>query len=322
MSIQGIKKQVEEDPPSRLRNLVSSNTQRIEDSFLQSVEEAKRDRSLEELAELITQGRIEEALDFVEAIPELIFVAIIATFILSGTSTASFISRAADRPMVFDQLEVTAIDVLRRSRLRLIREFTTEQRNSLRQVLISGISRGINPRQQAREFRDSIGLTTRQVQAVERYRTLLEQGSSEALNRELRDRRFDSTVRRSIRTNTPLESAQINRMVDRYRERYLRYRSEVIGRTEALRAVHQASEETYQQAFNQGILDPNLIIRTWITAEDSRVRDSHNGMQGQQRPVGEAFISDAGNSLRYPGDENAPVSETAQCRCVLTTRFL
>ena len=110
-------------------------------------------------------------------------------------------------------------------------------------------------------------------------------------------------------------------MVGRYRERYLRFRAETIARTEALRAVHQSSEEAYRQAVDQGQLDPGALVRTWITAADERVRGSHRAMMGQQRGFDETFTSGVGNRLRFPGDPNAPASETVRCRCVLTTRL-
>jgi hypothetical protein len=42
-------------------------------------------------------------------------------------------------------------------------------------------------------------------------------------------------------------------------------------------------------------------------------------MNGQLRAFGEPFLSGNGFELAYPGDANAPGSETINCRCVVTT---
>lgn len=57
----------------------------------------------------------------------------------------------------------------------------------------------------------------------------------------------------------------------------------------------------------------------WVTRQDNRVRDSHTDMHGQRRMLGDPFLSGNGNSLLHPHDPNAPIDETANCRCSLVT---
>jgi hypothetical protein len=140
------------------------------------------------------------------------------------------------------------------------------------------------------------------------------------LTRELRDRRFDRSVRRSIRTQEPLTPAQIDRMVERYAQRYVKHRAEVIGRTEALRSVHQGVNEGYEQAIESGKLDRANLERTWDSSRDSRVRRTHRFLNGQKRPWGGTWATENG-VIRYPGDPEAAAEETIQCRCLLTTRI-
>jgi hypothetical protein len=56
--------------------------------------------------------------------------------------------------------------------------------------------------------------------------------------------------------------------------------------------------------------------RDWFTMKDERVRQSHAAMEGQCKPMGEAFRSGLGNLLMYPHDPSAPLADTANCRCV------
>jgi hypothetical protein len=240
---------------------------------------------------------------------------------------ADALSRALGVQVSFDATNLRAVNIMAKNRLALVREFTAQQRATTRAALTEGIRAGLNPRAQARAFRGSIGLTETQQRWVSSYRRLLEQNSSQALTRELRDGRFDRTVQAAIRNDRPLTAAQIEKMVERYRERALKYRSEVIARTEALRSVHEGTEEAIRQGVESGQIDATKTRRVWQTAKDERVRSfetggqtSHRSMHNQEQALGVPFESGAGNLLRYPGDPDAPAYETIQCRCVVATR--
>ena len=56
--------------------------------------------------------------------------------------------------------------------------------------------------------------------------------------------------------------------------------------------------------------------KTWQTRRDNRVRDAHVLLQGQQRPLGEPFVT-GGHKLQYPHDPAAPIELRANCRCWL-----
>ena len=190
---------------------------------------------------------------------------------------------------------------------------------TVRRALVAGTEAGVNPIAQARNFRAAIGLTETQLAAVDNFERMLREGSAEALTRELRDKRFDRTVARAI-AGDPLSEDQINLMTRRYRERYVKFRSETIARTEALRAVNAGSHEMIQQAVEAGKIDAAQITRQWNTSLDGRERASHAAMHLQPRGFGEAFTSGDGFALMFPGDPAAPAKETIQCRCAVTTR--
>lgn len=310
------------DTEARLLRLIAVAEPRLRLALVNSIVAARAASSLGELEVLIVEGRFEEAVALAARTGVVRLAGeSSAVFVLAGRDTSLFLTDVVEVVVDFDQVNFRAVSTMQQSRLRLIREFTTEQLTATREALTEGISRGLNPREQARAFRDSIGLTAKQQRAVDNYRRLLEQGSSEALQRGLRDARFDSTVQAAVRGDRVLTADQVRRMTDRYRERMLAFRAETIARTEALRAVHQGSEEAYRQAFDEGLLDPGAVTRSWVTARDERVRGSHAAMSGQRRTAGETFVSGNGHRLMHPGDPNAPASETVQCRCALATRL-
>lgn len=221
----------------------------------------------------------------------------------------------------YDPVNERAVERIRLNRARLVREMTADQRQALAQVIQHGFEQGLNPRVIARDLHSSIGLTARQEQAVANFRRLLATGSREALTRELRDRRFDGTIRRAIGHGRILNPDQIDRMVQRYRERFIRFRAETIARTESLSAANEGAHIAIVNGVEDGRLIEGDVIRTWITASDERRRSSHRAMHGQRRGLRAPFLSGAGFSLLYPGDPNAPASEIIKCRCAVTTRI-
>ena len=319
MSSQVILKQ--ESYADLIRRLTQRFEPRLRRKFLNVIDQISNDKELRTIAASLGQGKIDEAVRRMERIFASFAHQVNVDFVEAGQAHAQWLSGTLRVVIDFDQTNVRAVNVMRNARLNLIREFTQVQTEATREALTSAIEAGVNPRVQARAFRDSIGLTRRQVMAVNNYKRLLRLNSLEALDRQLRDRRFDSTVRNAIRNDVPLTNSQIERMVSRYRERYIQYRSRVIARTESIRAVHEANQEMLHQSVDSGELDQSRIVRTWVSAKDERVRDSHSSMNGQEVGFDQPFISGNGNFLMYPLDPNAPPEETIQCRCVATTRI-
>lgn len=315
------------DPASRIEAMIATQERRFRRVFQEAIALILDEYTLSELADLLEAGKLEEALEAVDRAAIKISNSYGEALSQSARDTAAWLSTSALTVEVsFDQTNYRAVAIMQENKLRLIREFSAEQKAAVRQALTEGIKEGANPREQARNFRNAIGLTRKQEAAVRNYRRMLEgagrgvSDSSEALERKLRDRRFDRSVARAIRDGKPLTKAQVDLMVGRYRERYIKYRAEVIGRTEALRAVHQGTQEMYRQAVEQGAMSSTEYKHKWVSARDKRVRDSHRHLNGLVRMEGETFPGNDG-ALKYPGDPDAPASETVQCRCCLSTRL-
>jgi uncharacterized protein with gpF-like domain len=274
------------------------------------------------LEELISRGAIDQAIKIAEQAAQKLGTAWTMGYNRAGQEAAEALGRAvADIVIDFDITNWRAVEVARENQLRLVREFSDEQRAVTRDIIRQGVQDGENPRVTARKIRESIGLTRKQQQSVENFRRMLETRDRTALTRALRDRRFDPTIERAIRSGRPLTEAQIDNMVDRYRERMLKMRAETIARTEALRAVNQATHQMFNQAVEMGLLQQNNIIQEWNTAKDERVRGTHQAMHGQIRPFGVPFTTGSGASLMYPGDPAGPARETINCRCAVGTRL-
>ncbi len=308
------------DPASRLRGLISKWDRNIQQGFLDMVNSIKKTTTLDDLVRLIETNRIEEAFITARAHASRLAATANNAYMDAAASTEGFFL-SHNIVVDFNLTHPRAVQVMANRRLRMVNGFMQQQEAATRQALVRGVQQGLGPREVARSFRSSVGLTPSQEQIIANYRQQLENLDSRALNRALRDGRFDRTVTRAIKDGRSLSTKQIGKMTDRYRERWISFRAETIARTESLGAVHQGSKEMYEQAIEQGEIAKDDLLRTWLTAQDGRQRDSHDFMHHQERAHDELFDSGMGNGLEYPGDPGAPDEEIAQCRCAVTTRI-
>lgn len=308
---------------TEIDRIVARQAKKLSRAFVIAVKEIRNATDLAKLEKLLLAGKFEEALEYLVKLGRSMSAASASAITDAATSAQTWLNTGAylDAAVSFSAINSRAVRAFELNDLRLIKQFNEEQLAATRQAIARGIRDGINPREMARDFRQSIGLTKRQEAAVDNYRRMLNALDSEALTRQLATKTDLNTLRAAIKANRPLTPSQADKMVDRYNTRYIAYRAEVIGRTEALRSAHQGTELMFQQLVDDGNVGKEELFRSWVTGADERVRPSHVFMNGQIRGIGEQFLSGKGNYLNYPGDPDAPGEETIQCRCSLTMRL-
>lgn len=79
------------------------------------------------------------------------------------------------------------------------------------------------------------------------------------------------------------------------------------ARTAVTGAENAGRRDAFQRAEDMGI----AMEQEWRATLDMRTRHSHRQLDGERRPVGEAFS----NGCEYPGDPNGPAEEIWNCRC-------
>jgi len=294
----------------------------IQRAFLETVRRIRSEWALEQIEELLLRGRVAEALERVSYHATWLADQVVESYVAAARDVTDQLALEIGEQPSFDRTNERAVAQMRQMRDRIVTDFSTQQFEATRGALVEGVRDAVPPRELARRFRDSVGLAPNQEAAVDNYRRLLREGSSQALDRELRDRRFDRRVEDAVDgSRPPLTDAEIDRMVDRYRENFITYRSEAIARSEALPAVHSGAHEMYRQAAEAGAINPDRFEREWSAANDDRVRESHAAMDGQRRGLNEPFLSGLGNELMFPGDPSAPLEDTMQCRCSVLVRI-
>lgn len=256
------------------------------------------------LADMQIEGIIESSItdDLNEAIME------------SGRATFAAIPDGLKTGQVFryDLINPTTAQYVRNYELSLVQKISANTREAIRNNIEASVISGQNPKVTARKFRDTIGLTPNQERAVQNYEKALRDMDSSSLKRALRDKRFDSTVLRSIKNNQPLSEDQIERMVTRYRERYIKYRAETIARTESLRAVSVGDYTSALQAVNEGAVERERLKRFWVYTRGKRTRPPHRQIPSMN-PLGvyidEPFQTPLG-PLMFPRDPNGTAANT------------
>lgn len=168
-----------------------------------------------------------------------------------------------------------------------------------------------------------IGLTSQQAEWARRYEIELGGGvvppDAGALDRKLRDRRFDRTIAKAIREGTPIPAETRQAMIAAYRNRALRYRAETIALNEASTSLHASQIEAWDQAIERGAVVESKVRRFWVTAGDDHVRPLHRQVPGMNKEgVGlhSEFQTPKGPAMQ-PGWRFDP-----GCRCRVRVRIV
>ena len=211
----------------------------------------------------------------------------------------------------------------------LVTNIVDEQLDMLRETISTQIGNGVGPRQVAvqiagpigkgnRRQGGIIGLSKPQVGYLDSARRELAELDNAYFTRKLRDKRFDSLVRKAIKDGKPLSSADVERIAGRYSDRMLKHRADTIARTESITALRAGRREGVQQGIDAGAIAPDSVKRRWDATLDSRTRPDHVAVHGQEVDGMDAtFVLPDGSRMLYPGDTSlgASASQTIQCRC-------
>lgn len=304
----------------QLLELLDRQTAAVRRAFVQFVRDVQSPAVIAEVIDHLQANDMQGAFKIVDSYIARFANVAPQVFNAVGVAAAAELDHALEDvalAIAFDPTNPRAAALIADSRARLMRELSAQQQASILQAVARVVNRGGGTQEIGRAFRDSIGLTTQQEAYVASYREQLSSLDSRALDRALRDSRYDSRLNRAISIDRPLTQRQIDTMVDRYRARAVMARADTIARTEALTGYSQARDESLRQMMQQTRLNSDRVLRVWHATHDDRVRDWHLSMEGQRASVDEPFIDGLGNAVMYPGDPSAPPETRINCRCTL-----
>lgn len=323
----------------RIEQLTEEFEPRLRRAFLASIADIRDSIVLKIIIERLERGDINGAVDAFHLEPEAfarLELAIAEAYNSGGAATVDEFPRVTDPSgdrvvFHFGVRNMQAENWLRTHSAELVTEIVDDQREGIRKALSDGLAAGQNPRQTALDVVGRmvngkrqggvIGLTSHQAGYVANARAELVRLDASYFDRALRDKRFDSTVRAAIADGKPLTAEQIDRITGRYADGMRRLRGEMLARTETMTALAKSRDDAIRQQIDAGKVNPQDVTKVWRSAHDDRVRFSHRVLNGQEKPLDEAFVSPSGALLAYPGDPNAPISEIIGCRCWMEYRI-
>lgn len=156
--------------------------------------------------------------------------------------------------MDFSITNPRAIEWARNRAANLITEIGPSTRETVREIITSGLRDGRAPRVIAKEIGSYVGLRSDQLETLRKFEA---GGASEA-------------------------------QVARRAKQLLKQRGELIGRTETMRSSNQGLREMWHQAVDNDLL-PSDVKREWIATADDRTRDEHADLDGEQVGLNEGF---------------------------------
>lgn len=321
---------------TNVHTLVEAFAPDLADEFLRAIEGVRDAAQVERIAEALRAGEIERAIAYTTIEPAIFdefSETVRRAYQAAGRETADAMPLVDDGTGVrakirFDGRNIRAENWLREySATRITGDLIPDQIEGLREVMSASMRRGENPRTTAlyitgRTNRATgkregglLGLTKQQMGFVENARQQLASGDPTQLRayltRDRRDRRYDRQVLAAIREGRPLAAADISLMSQRYSDRLLAYRGEVVGRTEAMASLHAGQREALNQMEEKTGVRSSAITKIWRSAQDGRERPSHRAMHGEEVQKDQPFS----NGLMHPGDPSGAAEEVIQCRC-------
>jgi hypothetical protein len=320
-----------------IEDLVAKWEPRLREAFLKAIHEITTRANVAAIARMLQNGDIEGAVRSVGLDPidfRGLSNGITDAFDDGGQAIEDQIPVRRDAvtssviQFHFDVRNLTAEAWTRTHSADLVTGIIEDQKLAIRQFLTTGLIEGRNPTATALDLvgrknavtglREGgvIGLTAGQEAWQTRYAAELASadpdGLRNALTRGLRDKRYDTAIRRSIESGKPIPAETRAKMLAAYRSRSLKYRADVISRNETMRALGASQTETYRQAIVAGHVQTDAITRFWMTAGDERVRHTHRlipGMNKEGRGWEEPFDTPTGPSMHAPHDRDIG------CRC-------
>lgn len=310
-----------------IEHLLSKYERKTEAAFLEGVRVVQDSARLSEIeAALRNNSPTNAAFVLQSSLAEAGFISFsrtLADAMIAGGDFGQRIASASRIEFGFNMAESNTARFMSDYQARLIRDINQDIRQTISQIIYREASAGKGPIQTAKLIRDSIGLTSTQESHVNSYRASLENNDKRALERLLRDKRFDPSVARMLEEGKPLSKDKIDKMVDAYRRRYLSRRAQTIARTETTTMISSGTDLYWKQMTDAGIVRSERVYKKWIYTHDGHTRASHVAIP-RMNPEGvglkEAFKSPLG-LIRYPGDPNASAANRINCRCALFYRI-
>ncbi|MGE0289051.1 MAG: phage minor head protein [Bradyrhizobium sp.] len=174
----------------------------------------------------------------------------------------------------FEVMNRRGLEFLERYGAERVKQITDDTKAALRGLIAEMHEQGVPTYQQAQRIKELVGLTTQHVTAVENLRQRLRDEG-------VAPKRIEALVARKARELHHLRATNI-------------------ARTEAMFAASAGQRESWQQAADEDLFDPETATRVWSTALDEATCDICSPMDGQEVRYDQPFITGDGEEIDMP----------------------
>lgn len=163
----------------------------------------------------------------------------------------------------------------------LVTEIGPDQLAEIQAIIAEANAVGIDPDATARRIREVVGLHSRQVAAVERFRGRLEDAG--------------------------VAGALLEGRVARYAEAQRRRRAQTIARTELVASANAGQHALWQQGIRAGLIDRVRMYKRWLVTDDERLEARCEALgEAAPIPIEQAFAEGVLHPPLHPN-----------CRCAV-----
>jgi len=278
---------------ARVMRAAMRNEKQVVDIFVRGAESVKTSFKLSDMADAYRDGKLtvlREELDIKPFDASLRDIGAHSKEVagVSAETSVKYLPKKVGGGILFDLRAPRIIQWSEKNTARLITEIGKTTRAAVKHTLTSALKADVHPMSAAKQIRSMIGLTERQSVAASNLRAkLLEAG---------------------------VAREKIDARVEKYADRLLNQRAEMIARTEMSAAVNGGRELLWEQLIDENHIDASRTERQWVTALDERVDDDICApMEGVRVPIDEEFDTPAGSMFAPPAHPG--------CRCTIILQF-
>jgi hypothetical protein len=210
-----------------------------------------------------------------------------------GEASASALAEFLNVNLSFELTNPEAVAALERLGADMVTNVSDETIVALREALTDAYRNGKTGSKVAKEIRDLIGLTRRDVIALGK---------------------LEADLAAQVEAGE-ITQAQADKFLDKWTKAKIRYRAQVIAEHELNRAGNMGQQMLWNQAEAEGLM-PKTARREWVVTPDDRLCVLCAPMAGQQVAIGQPYTATTGAMIMTPQDIHV------RCRCSQRLVFL
>jgi hypothetical protein len=279
---------------ARARRRVAHMQPELRTAWLQTIQNVQEVVDDSKVAKIVASGDVDALFTELLTDPVLDRAALPLRQAIRNSTQTGFRYAVSDLPgagkidgmlaVAFDHLSPTVIDAVRSLETDALNTIKKSVKETVRAFVENGLRDGTPYREIARELRPTIGLAPNQAAAVRSFQRLLKGGDPAALERALRDRRFDATLARALgKDGTGLSAAQIKTMTDAYRRKFVAFNANVNVKQTTMDSYRVGQRLAWDNAKDAGVIPEGFeTTKTWVHMDPQpNPRPEHQALNGE-----------------------------------------